>query len=160
VVQNIVYINQNYYPDMLRKAYIINVPSVFYMFWKGISLWLEARTLAKLEMFSTLLCDRLLANSTSDGGADEIKDKLHEIASPDQLPVRLLGTNPKDIPEGGPVGETPVKLRTKSTQGAIDVPRSGYHEVIHQFETGDLVSWEFKTKVRTTFFGSHDVLEL
>lgn len=60
LVQNIVYINQNYYPDMLRKAYIINVPSVFYMFWKGISLWLEARTLAKLEMISKLSMSSLL----------------------------------------------------------------------------------------------------
>lgn len=60
-----------------------------------------------------------------------IKDKLDEIISPDQLPVRLTGTNPRDIPEGGPVGETPVKLRTK-VNGYIDVPRSGAHVCIPQ----------------------------
>lgn len=156
-MQNIVYINQNYYPDMLRKAYIINVPSVFYMFWKGISLWMEARTLAKLEMISMWVQVNNI-DDCADGGAETIKDKLAEIIDPDQLPVRLTGTNEKDIPEGGPVGETPVKLRTK-VANYIDVPRSDVYvcfltlqtyllqAAVYYFDVGEVVSWEFKTKV-------------
>lgn len=52
VLQNIIHINQNFYPDMLRKCYIINVPSIFYMFWKGIAMWMDPRTIGKVEIMS------------------------------------------------------------------------------------------------------------
>jgi len=132
VVQTITYINQNYYPDMLRKAYIINVPSVFYMFWKGISLWLEPRTLAKLDMIG--------------GGTEAIVENLKSFTDEDQLPRRLGGTNPRDIPEGGPVGDIAVKLRDKSKLGYVEVGRAGSYEKTVLFSEGDTASWEFKTK--------------
>lgn len=87
-----------------------------------------------------------------------------EIASPDQLPKRLGGTSDRDIPEGGPLGKP--KLRTKSTKGYVTVARSSSHvcrffflknnalkEVIHEFDSGDMISYEFKTKVRDVEVG-------
>lgn len=39
-----------------------------------------------------------------------------------------------------------MKLRTKSTRGYVDVPRSSFYEVTFEFEAGSLISWEFKTQ--------------
>lgn len=59
------------------------------------------------------------------GCNEVVKNKLAEIASADQIPVRLGGTNERCIPQGGPIGKP--KLRTKSTAGYISISRSNHH---------------------------------
>jgi len=125
------YINQNYYPDMLRRAYIVNVPSFFNFFWKGISLWMEPRTLAKLELIYA---------------GQDISQELVKVIDPTQLPACYGGTLDRSIPQGGPIGAIPVQLSSKSTRGYVEVPRSGTWEEVYKFNEGDIISWEFRTQ--------------
>eukprot|EP01126_Amoeba_proteus_P063617 TRINITY_DN8784_c0_g1_i13.p1 TRINITY_DN8784_c0_g1~~TRINITY_DN8784_c0_g1_i13.p1 ORF type:complete len:328 (+),score=63.16 TRINITY_DN8784_c0_g1_i13:276-1259(+) len=129
IIHEIIIINQNYYPDMLRKAFIINVPSIFHMFWKGISMWMEPRTLAKLELIGTDL--------SLTGIQEHIDMSL--------LPPRLGGTSQRDIGPGGPLGPVPLKLKNKVASWTI-VPRASSFLVVHHYEVGDVAHWEFKTK--------------
>jgi len=131
VAQEIIRINQNYYPEMLRKMFLINVPSVFYMFWKGIQLWLEARSVAKMEMIN--------------GNALCVYDKFAAIFDLSTLPQRLGGTSLRDIPKGGSIG-TPIKKLKDKAKHKIDIYRGCKHEVTYHFDVGDIVSWEFITK--------------
>eukprot|EP01127_Copromyxa_protea_P014321 TRINITY_DN3971_c0_g1_i1.p1 TRINITY_DN3971_c0_g1~~TRINITY_DN3971_c0_g1_i1.p1 ORF type:complete len:412 (+),score=96.28 TRINITY_DN3971_c0_g1_i1:54-1289(+) len=139
LIQSTVFINQNYYPDMLRKCYVFNVPSIFYMFWKGISSMLEPRTLAKVELTS--------------GNAESIKDSISQFVDLELLPIRLGGQSTRDIPIGGTLKP---KLRTKSSY--VSISRSSSHEVEHSFSAGDLISWEFKTKGYDIGFTVHHLV--
>jgi len=134
VCQEIVSINQNYYPDMLRKMWVINIPSIFYMSWKVISLWLEPRTLVKIELNS--------------GDFDSIKERVFKVIDPACLPIRLGGTSTREIGLGGPVKAPSKKLEHKVTW--VEIGRSSYHETSFSFAEGDIVAWQFKTK-------SHDI---
>jgi len=131
VAQEIVRINQNYYPEMLRKMFLINVPSVFYMFWKGIQLWMEPRSVAKIE----------LINSSSLS----FNDQFSAIFDLSTIPQRLGGSSPLDIPKAGPLTGSPIQLKDKPLH-KIEIPRGNKHEVKFNFCVGDIVSWEFVTK--------------
>jgi len=132
VAQEITKINQNYYPEMLRKMYILNVPSIFYMFWKGIQLWMEPRSVAKMELLNSKF-------TTST-----ISEKFPLIFDLSTLPARLGGTAKVDIAQGGYI---PVPTTMKSeTHTKVDIARGTKYEIKHNFEVGDLISWEFKIK--------------
>jgi len=136
--QEIMKINQLYYPDMLRKMWIINVPSIFYMSWKVIQLWLDPRTLAKIELLN--------------GGIEDASDRVFQVVSKDKMPVRLGGTSSRDIPKGGPVGPSNMAL-TSDIGGWIDVGRGSSYDVTYDLDVGDILSWEFKTKNYDIGFG-------
>jgi len=131
VAQEATKINQNYYPEMLRKMYIINVPSVFYMFWKGVQLWLEARSLAKMELIN--------------GGVILVENKFNAIFDLSTLPPRLGGTGTRDIPKAGPIGIPSRKMKDKARY-KITIARGSKHEVKYKFSGGDTISWEFRLK--------------
>lgn len=131
VAQEATRINQNYYPEMLRKMYIINVPSVFYMFWKGVQLWLEARSLAKMELIN--------------GGVSLVANKFDAIFDMSTIPPRLGGTGTRDIPEAGPIGTPSNKMKDKAKY-KVNIARGSKHEVKQEFSAGDTVSWEFRLK--------------
>jgi len=131
IAQELTRINQYYYPDMLRKMYILNVPSVFYMFWKVIQVWLEQRSIAKMELIN--------------GKASLIADKIEAIFDLSTLPVRLGGTSHRDIPPGGYIGPANRKMREKP-KFKVDVTRGTKYEVFHYFDVGDIISWEFKVR--------------
>jgi len=137
VAQEIVRINQNYYPEMLRKMYILNVPSTFYFSWRVFQRWIEPRSLAKMELIN--------------GNATLIKDKLFAIFDVSKLPVRLGGTSTRDIPKAGPV-EFIVKLKEKA-KNRVDIARGSKHVVTQVFNEGEICSWEFKTKNYDVGFG-------
>jgi len=138
MAQELVKINQNFYPDMLRKMYIVNVPSVFYMFWKVIQLWLEPRSLAKMELVN--------------GKTTLIYDKIEAIFDLSTLPIRLGGSSTKDIPPGGYLGLEEIKMREEAKY-RVDVARGTKHEVTHHFEEGDSVYWEFVVENYDIGFG-------
>jgi len=128
--QQIVEINQNYYPDMLRKMFVINVPSIFYMSWKVIQLWLEQRTLVKIELCS--------------GDYTEIESKIYKVIEREQMPVRLGGSNTRDIPIAGQVAQQSMELDVELEKW-IDITRSAAHNIKFSIACGDLISWQFKT---------------
>jgi hypothetical protein len=128
--QEIVHINQNYYPDMLRKMWVLNVPSIFYMSWKVIQLWLDSRTLVKIELHG--------------GDISSIKEKVYKVCNKDSMPIRLGGNSDKDIGLGGPVGKPSMKLAHKCKY--VDVARSGSYDTSIDFAEGDVVAWQFKCK--------------
>lgn len=130
VCQEIVAINQNYYPDMLRKMWVINVPSIFYMSWKVIQLWLEPRTLVKITLCS--------------GGIKEVEADVYKVVDRDAMPLRLGGTSTKDIGEGGAVGHPSMKLLAKTEW--VNVGRADKYEIQFNFAANDIVSYQFKTK--------------
>jgi hypothetical protein len=42
-------IDQAHYPEMIRKVYVVNAPSIFQMFWKICAPWLDKRTIEKVN---------------------------------------------------------------------------------------------------------------
>eukprot|EP01124_Arcella_intermedia_P020506 TRINITY_DN27990_c0_g1_i1.p1 TRINITY_DN27990_c0_g1~~TRINITY_DN27990_c0_g1_i1.p1 ORF type:complete len:382 (-),score=75.67 TRINITY_DN27990_c0_g1_i1:44-1189(-) len=130
VVKELVRINQNYYPEMLRKMYILNVPSFFYMFWKGIQLWMEPRSVAKMELIN--------------GNATVISGKITEIFDLSVLPTRLCGSSTKDIPKGGLIGDHSSTFR-EPPQNKVDLSRGTKYEVKVPAKVGDNIFYEFKT---------------
>jgi len=139
VCHEIVKINQNYYPDMLRKMWVLNVPSIFYMSWKVIQLWLEQRTLIKIELCSN--------------GIEEVADRVYKVIVLENLPERLGGTYPRDIGLGGLVKAPSMEL--EKSVGWIDIHRSSHFDTHFDFVEGDIISWQFKTKYYDIGFSLH-----
>ena len=48
MIANMISILQNYYPERLNKAFLVNTPYLFNVAWKVIKLWLDPRTAAKV----------------------------------------------------------------------------------------------------------------
>jgi len=67
-------IDEDNYPETLKRLYVINAPRIFSVIWKIVSLWFDPRTLAKIRI--------------SSGDA---KEALLEDISIDQLPVEYGG---------------------------------------------------------------------
>jgi len=130
VAQEITRINVNFYPDMLRKMWITNVPSVFSMFWKGIEMVLEPRTLQKINLTNT---------------DAELRPHLLQVIDPVLLPARLGGSSTKDIGLGGEVGKPSRKMRDK-VAAWVDVAPGAYLDIKVDLTEGDILSWEFKTQ--------------
>jgi len=141
VAQEITRINQNYYPEMLRKMYILNVPSIFYMFWKGIQMWMEPRSVAKMELLNSKATTAVIA------------DKFPLIFELSTVPPRLGGTCTKDIPQAGFI-PPPTEMKSP-TNSKVDIARGAKHEIKFDFQEGDTVSWEFKTKEADLGFYVH-----
>jgi len=130
VVKEIVRINQNYYPEMLRKMFILNVPSYFYVSWKVIQGWMEQRSVAKIELIN--------------GNARTIMDKITAIFDISSLPPRLCGTGAKDIPQGGLLGGHVPSWR-EPPHNRVDISRGSRYELKITAKEGDTIFWEFKT---------------
>jgi len=130
-VQRAAAINQNNYPDQLRKLFIVNTPHVVNMMWNVASLWFDPRTLAKFEFCS--------------GGPDVYREKFTKIIPDFDLPKRLGGTMDNDIPSAGTIDieENFQKIKRKK----IEVPRGGNHVHIIATEKGDLIQFEFDTNL-------------
>jgi len=131
MAQELSNITRNYYPDMLRKMYIINVPSIFWLFWKGMQVWMEPRSVGKMELIS--------------GNVSVVADKFQAIFDMSTIPERLGGNSTRDIPLGGYIGVPQTKFREKA-KNRVDIPRGSKHSVNYHFEKDDIVSWEFKVK--------------
>jgi hypothetical protein len=59
-VQKLSYYTQNFYPEILGKLYIINVPKLFYVLWMIVKLWLDDQTKRKIEIDSGKATEKLL----------------------------------------------------------------------------------------------------
>ena len=59
-VQKLSYYTQNFYPEILGKLYIVNVPKLFYVLWVVVKLWLDDQTKRKIEIESGKATEKLL----------------------------------------------------------------------------------------------------
>lgn len=132
VLQNAVQINQNNYPDQLRKMYIVNSPAAVNMVWKAAKLWFDPRTLVKLEFLS--------------GTPASYTQIFGKIIPETDLPKRLGGTSEVDIPPGGPMnGKISDEASDNLPRKSVDIARGSTHTVIVQAEPDDVLQWEFQT---------------
>jgi len=53
VLKPIIYIDENYYPCCLRRAIIVNAPSIFSIFWNLIKAFLDERVQRKIEVLGS-----------------------------------------------------------------------------------------------------------
>lgn len=53
IIAMIAHIDDNYYPAILRKFYILNAPYVFTAFWSIIKKFLNKRTASKFEVLGS-----------------------------------------------------------------------------------------------------------
>jgi len=147
VCQEIVHINQCYYPDMLRKMWVLNVPQIFYMSWKVIQLWIETRTLVKINLCS--------------GGIEEVEDDVYRVVARENMPIRLNGTSERDIGLGGPVGQASMKLDVNCEW--LTIGRADNLKMNFDLKQGDIVSYQFKTKLNdigfSVSFGDKFIIE-
>ena len=44
-------LSQNYYPEILYKLYLLNVPLIFKVIWAVVKLYLDKKTRGKVNMF-------------------------------------------------------------------------------------------------------------
>jgi len=74
-IQQIITIDQYYYPESLYKLYLINCPWAFRAIWKVIKPWLHPLTAARIEILGT-----------------DYLEHLQELIDDDQIPRYLGGT--------------------------------------------------------------------
>jgi len=75
--------DEAHYPEMIRKIYITNAPSIFGMFYRVISPWLDKHTAEKIDIISTA------------------KETLTAEFGAENLPQFVGGSCPTKIPLGG-----------------------------------------------------------
>ncbi|GIY47310.1 retinal-binding protein [Caerostris darwini] len=145
---------QDFYPGLIRTAYIINISAYFMIPCSIVKSCLSAAYVSRAQFF----------------GADGWKEELLKIIDADQLPAFLGGnkTDPDGNPlcktlvmQGGKVDEkyyihkTKVPLANSSDQvKKIVLARASFSEIeLEVGEDGSLIEWEFETKTRDIGFG-------
>ncbi|KAH8739453.1 SEC14 domain containing protein [Cryptosporidium ryanae] len=78
IIKELVYISQNYYPELLGKMVVINAPSIFSIIWNFVKPLIDEKTAKKISIYTQ---------------HDNWKSVLLEFIDEDQLP-RFLGGNP------------------------------------------------------------------
>jgi len=126
-------IDNNNYPETLRKVVIINVPTVFSIIWKAVEYFWDAKQVAKFQFISS--------------GSD-YSSILQKIVPLDHLPKVYSGELVYDLPKAIPLPELKLELsKIEKKQYSVDrVPRSGILEKEIRIETANIVlHYEFKT---------------
>jgi hypothetical protein len=70
---------QNYYPERLGAAYLINAPAIFKVAWAVVKPWLDKRTTSKINFM---------------GSGEAAKEELLRAFGADTLPIKYGGKNP------------------------------------------------------------------
>jgi hypothetical protein len=60
MIKKLSFMTQNFYPEILGKLYMINVPTLFYVFWQIMKIWLHETTKKKIEIDSGPATEKLL----------------------------------------------------------------------------------------------------
>jgi len=74
ILKRIQAIDDNYYPEILRKVYVLNTPSVFSMFWSLAKVVMHKRSVAKFCVLKK-----------------KYQEEISEVATPDNIPQWLNG---------------------------------------------------------------------
>jgi len=125
-------IDDNYFPAILRKFYIINAPSIFTMMWKVVQSVLSARTLAKFEILG---CDK-----------EQHEALFHKLIPDKYLPDYLGGKSPFKMPVAGYQPELIQKL--PKLKYDIEVSVLNGDTFVHSVPITEpsIVRWSFLTK--------------
>eukprot|EP01126_Amoeba_proteus_P065135 TRINITY_DN9209_c0_g1_i2.p1 TRINITY_DN9209_c0_g1~~TRINITY_DN9209_c0_g1_i2.p1 ORF type:complete len:503 (-),score=105.47 TRINITY_DN9209_c0_g1_i2:75-1583(-) len=91
LLKQVVQIDSDYYPAMLRKFFLINTPGIFTIIWNAAKPFFDPSTLTKFEV---------LGGDTKKSAA-----KLQEIIPEKYLPAFLGGKSPFEMPSAGSVKE-------------------------------------------------------
>lgn len=132
-------IDQDHYPETLRKVIVCNAPSVFSALWKVISPWLDAMTKGKIEIFK------------STGFLEAVQN---EGVSIDDIPIYMGGKNTIQVPEGGVFGNMP----DGATQVVVNA--GGKHE--HKLDVtkeGTVLGCNFKVSEHNIGFALYHELD-
>ncbi|CAG7829190.1 unnamed protein product [Allacma fusca] len=123
------------YPEVLRKAYVVNAPKVFAMLFNLIKPIMSAQTLSKIEIF--------------DSNQDHWRKVLRQYIDPDELPSHYGGTNTTcpiyHIDRGLDIGPRAPNYDEELFK-TVTVPASSDYEVpLKVTSVGTVLSWNFKS---------------
>jgi len=128
MIQKLAEIDQNHYPESLKKMYLVNAPSIFSVIWKIIAPWLDPITAAKMAIVSTDYKPLLEAEC---GITNE------------NLPSFLGGKCQCEggcCPKGGVYGDV-----TSESSTVVNINSRDKHELIVKVEEeGSVLGWHFK----------------
>lgn len=151
-VRGMMTVYESHYPETLHRAFIINAPAIFPIFWRLIRPFLTQRTVNKVLIF----------------GREGWKSTLLEYVDPSQLPVwwggDLLGADgdAKCSDTVRPGGEVPCELYAHNVPGLWGEPgvqqcslaRGTALEVPMVVErVGSVLDWRFQCKSQDLCFG-------
>jgi len=140
-------VDNNYYPEIIEKVFVLNAPYIFPMLWKIAKGMINPQTREKIEFLN----------------ADEMQERLLEFVDADQLPEKFGGTctckeNAKNPPFNICVPENEWKLvseendlriakKTKSGNLVeLYVPARGVEEVVKVVPAlGGEIGWFYNT---------------
>jgi len=128
LMKRITKMDEDNFPEGLKKLFIINAPGVFTFLWAIFRPWLNENTLSKIEILG-----------------DDYKDTLFRELGEDVVPQMFQGRNPTPIPPGGLVEG--YSSATETTSRTITVPSRDKYEVHVNIEADDiLLCWEFSVE--------------
>jgi len=129
-------IDTNYYPNAVRKLYIINAPSIFTWMWKLVKPWLDPFT----------------ANSMVVLGSDFYNTLSQEIP-PENIPKEYGGlcNCPRECLPLSPLPAYSLAQDNDTTH--VIVPRKGTLNALYIVESGCTLKWEFSTNHYDINFG-------
>ena len=103
IMGKIMSIDQDYYPELMHKALIINAPTTFRVIWSMIKYLLDSRTQGKIEVLAV-----------------DYKQELLKHIAPENLMVKYGGTNSTPlIEEPGPWQDAEVMKEVLKRQAAL-----------------------------------------
>lgn len=117
VVKNLTQLDQDHYPELLRRSILIHSPSIFGVLWKVISPWIDPRTVAKIEVLG------------SDYVAEFEKEGLNKNS---MAPVATKGGMFGDVSED-------------ATQVVVAAMDKFEHPVVIEKEES-IIAWHFRTE--------------
>ncbi|KAH8038786.1 hypothetical protein HPB51_003270 [Rhipicephalus microplus] len=152
MIINLVTMYEDHYPEMLKKAYVINAPKIYPIIYNMVKPFLSEETAKKIHVF----------------GKDKWKDALLQDIAPEELPVHWGGTmtGPDGDPRcthivgaGGPVPcscYTAPSRRLSSDQNlkmCVVEKKSAVPLTVEVTEAGSILRWEFQTENYDIGFG-------
>ncbi|GIY49166.1 retinal-binding protein [Caerostris extrusa] len=161
---------QDFYPGLIRTAYIINISAYFMIPCSIVKSCLSAAYVSRAQFLEPVQYINYTKSITKYCNLDGWKEELLKIIDADQLPAFLGGnkTDPDGNPlcktlvmQGGKIDEkyyihkTKVSLANSSDQvKKIVLARASFSEIeLEVGEDGSLIEWEFETKTRDIGFG-------
>lgn len=152
MIINLVTMYEDHYPEMLKKAYVINAPKIYPIIYNMVKPFLSEETAKKIHVF----------------GKDKWKEALLQDIAPEELPVHWGGTmtGPDGDPRcthivgaGGPVPcscYTAPSRRLSSDQNlkmCVIEKKSAVPLTVEVTEAGSILRWEFQTENYDIGFG-------
>jgi len=127
--------DSDYYPEGLRKVFIVNTPRIFHIIWKVAVHFFDEHQKSKLTFF---------------GIGEDYNTPLFKVVAPEFVPKKYGGELDWAPPSGGDIKKLGLEIPKLEKRKWITahVPRGGFHEQelkIEEDSVGGTLVWEFKT---------------